>query len=96
MIFEFYGTECPHCMNMKPIVERLREEGVEIQSFEVWHNDNNAHKLNEYDKGFCGGVPFFVNSETKKWICGETTYEELKAIAPSPESRVVAPGNPVS
>ena len=32
----------------------------------------------EYDKDYCGGVPFFYNTETNKWICGETDYEELK------------------
>ncbi len=82
MIYEFYGEECPHCITMKPLVDKLRLEGVLVEQFEVWHNDNNAHKLHQYDDGSkCGGVPFFVNPETKKFICGEASYEELKALA---------------
>lgn len=81
MLLEFYGAECPHCESMKPIVERLRGEGISIESREVWHNDDNAHKMNQYDKGFCGGVPFYINPETQKWICGSTSYEELKKIS---------------
>ncbi len=34
--------------------------------------------MQEYDKGLCGGVPFFINTESKKFLCGETSYEELK------------------
>lgn len=81
MIYEFFGTECPHCINMKPLVERLQKEGIEVKSFEVWHNEDNANMLERIDEGHCGGVPFFYNPENKKWICGETTYDELKAIA---------------
>lgn len=81
MIIEFYGKECPHCIRMEPILRRLKEEGVEIQEYEVWHNEKNAKKMDEYDKGRCGGVPFFVNPETGKFVCGEAPYEELKKIA---------------
>jgi len=80
MIFEFYGKECPHCQSMKPIVEKLKNEGIVVESLEVWHNDDNANKMREYDNQHCGGVPFYVNPDTKKWICGATTYEELKKI----------------
>jgi hypothetical protein len=35
--------------------------------------------IKECDKGDeCGGVPFFFNTETKKWLCGEVEYEEIK------------------
>jgi len=79
MLLEFYGTECTHCIHMKPIVERLKtEEGIEIQSFETWHNAENEAKRKEYDKGLCGGVPFFFNTDTGKHICGGTDYETLK------------------
>ncbi|MEK7649565.1 MAG: hypothetical protein AAB367_01185 [Patescibacteria group bacterium] len=81
MLLEFYGLECPHCESMKPLVEKLRKEGVAVESFEVWHDKNNLAKLQEYDKGYCGGVPFFINPQTGKWICGEASYEELKNIA---------------
>ncbi|HSU72486.1 MAG TPA: hypothetical protein VLJ21_01395 [Candidatus Binatia bacterium] len=75
----FHGQECFHCRNMDPLVERLEKEfGIKITKLEVWHNEKNAQKLEEADQGRCGGVPFFWNSKTRKWICGETGYDELK------------------
>jgi hypothetical protein len=67
---------------MEPLIERLQvEEGIDIEQYEVWHNEENARKFEEYDKGYCGGVPFFINTTTGKWICGETSYEEFKTWA---------------
>ncbi len=64
---------------MAPLVERLeREEGVNVAKLEVWHSENNAKLMREYDKGYCGGVPFFFNKRTGKWLCGEVDYERLK------------------
>ncbi len=64
---------------MAPLVERLEsEEGVSIGKLEVWHHEANAKIMREYDQGYCGGVPFFFNKKTGKWICGETDYERLK------------------
>ena len=75
----FYGQECPHCQRMEVIEQRLqKEEGINITRFETWHNDENAAKMEEYDRGFCGGVPFYFNIKTQKWICGEASYEDLK------------------
>ncbi len=79
MLIEFYGLECSHCIKMAPLVSKLEEEtGVKIEKFETWHNADNNEKREEYDKGFCGGVPLFYNTETKDFICGEASYEELK------------------
>ncbi|MCL5733280.1 MAG: thioredoxin domain-containing protein [Patescibacteria group bacterium] len=78
MLLEFYGLECPHCKNMDPLVNRFEKEtGKKFEKYEVWHNEENAKKMNEYDKGSCGGVPFFINTETNNIICGEAPYEEL-------------------
>lgn len=78
-LIEFYGKECVHCKKMEPLVKRLEEElGIKIKKLEVWHNEKNAKLMEELDKGRCGGVPFFINLKTGKWICGATTYEELK------------------
>lgn len=64
---------------MAPLIERLEKEaGIKIEKYEVWHSEENMKKMQEYDTGMCGGVPFFVNTETKSFICGETSYEELK------------------
>lgn len=79
MLLEFYGEECSHCLKMKPLVERLeKEEGVKVEKYETWHNEENAKKFDEYDKGVCGGVPFFFNTETNQSICGEVSYGELR------------------
>jgi len=77
-LYEFYGEECPHCAAMEEKVERLEEnEDVTVEQLEVWHDEENAAKLEELDDGKCGGVPFFINTETGDWICGETSYDEL-------------------
>ena len=64
-VYFFYGTECPHCHNVMPYVESLRQKypDVEFRMLEVWHNDtNNAllsllnHKLGRKE----GGVPEVV------------------------------------
>ena len=78
-LIEFYGIECQHCIRMQPLIERLEEEtGLKIKRIEVWHNEANAKMMEQFDKGFCGGVPFFFNKKTVKWICGSTSYENLK------------------
>ncbi len=77
-LLEFYGKECPHCAGMAPLVERLEEEGVEVRKHEVWHSEQNATLMRQYDQGRCGGVPFFYNRQTGKWLCGPVSYEKLK------------------
>ena len=78
-LIEFYGTECVHCREMEPLIEKLeKEEGLKIERLEVWHNADNLNVMREYDKGYCGGVPFFYNKKTGKWICGSTSYEKFK------------------
>jgi thiol-disulfide isomerase/thioredoxin len=82
MLLDFYGRECPHCVVMEPLIKRVEKElKRKIRRLEVWHNEGNAEKLLEYDKGRCGGVPFFYNTGTGGWICGETTYDKLLAWA---------------
>ena len=78
MLLEFYGQECGHCFKMRPLIEKLeKEHGVKVEKYEVWHDKENAKKMSEYDKGLCGGVPFFYNTETQAFICGEAPYGEL-------------------
>ena len=78
-LLEFYGTECPHCVQMHKMVERLEKEvNVKIESLEVWHNKENEKRLLKLDKELCGGVPFFYNLKSNKWLCGEVSFEELK------------------
>lgn len=81
-ILEFYGETCPHCVAMKPLVERLeKEEGVTVEKYEVWNNEENAKKQAKYDTGLCGGVPFFFNTDTDEFLCGAVDYERLKEFA---------------
>ncbi|MBI4167879.1 MAG: thioredoxin family protein [Candidatus Aenigmarchaeota archaeon] len=78
-LLEFYGEECGPCIEMRPLIEKLeKEEGVKVTGLEVWHNAKNLEILRKYDKGRCGGVPFFFNKKTGEWICGSTGYEDLK------------------
>lgn len=78
-LLEFYGTECVHCNEMRPLVEKLeKDESVKIKRIEVWHNAANAQLMEKYDRGFCGGVPFFFNTKTGQWICGAVDYGTLK------------------
>lgn len=75
----YYGTECPHCERMMPLIEKLEKElGVTVDKKEVWHDEANAREMEEYDKDLCGGVPFLYNTENGKFVCGEANYEELK------------------
>ena len=77
-LLEFYGKECPHCIAMQPDIEKLEAEGFTIEHFETWHDEANAKKLQEYDTGLCGGVPFFFNTESKQFLCGEADAATLK------------------
>ncbi len=64
---------------MEPLVERLEhEENLKVAVYEVWHSEENAGLMKQYDKDYCGGVPFFFNKRSGKWICGATEYERLK------------------
>ena len=75
----FYGTECPFCHKMDPLVEKLeKEEGVKIKKLEAWHNSKNAKLLAEKDTIGCGGVPFFFNENSGKGLCGAVPYETFK------------------
>lgn len=78
----FYGTECDHCHEMKPLHEQLKQEtGLEVKEIECWHNAANAAYLEELDAGRCGAVPFYFNLNTKQFICGNCDYDKLKAWA---------------
>ena len=82
-------------MVVEKFVDRLITEGVKIKKVETWHNKENEKIFEDIDNGKvfiksedgeycedkCGGVPFMINQHTNKAICGETTYEELKAWA---------------
>ena len=80
----FSGTECEHCHEMLPLVDKLEKElGVKITLLEVWHNAENAAFLEKVDTNpdgstFCGGIPFFYNEKTGKRLCGNQKHEKLR------------------
>nr|UXY87432.1 CPARA_3gp387 [Cryptomonas sp.] len=93
-LLEFYGIECDHCVDMEPLMDQIeREGGIPVRRFEVWYNEENIKLLHKLDKGgACGGVPFFYNKKTRSWICGATTYPNLKAWAlGKPHERFLPP-----
>lgn len=81
-LLEFYGETCPHCVEMKPMIAKVEKDlGVSIEKIEVWNNEANATRLQDIDKGLCGGVPFFYNTETKAFICGSSDEKTITAWA---------------
>ena len=81
-LYMFYGTECVHCHEMMPLVDKLEKEGkLKITKLETWHNSANAKKLQDFDKGKCGGVPYFYNDSSGKSICGSTSFDKLRSWA---------------
>ncbi len=51
---------------------------MKVEKLEVWHDEGNARRMEEVDRGNCGGVPYFYNTGTKGFLCGEDSYEALK------------------
>ena len=47
----------------------------------MWYDSRNLALMTRIDRGRCGGVPFFYNKRTRRFICGATTYDNLKAWA---------------
>jgi thiol-disulfide isomerase/thioredoxin len=81
-LLEFYGEGCSNCEAMSVLVEKLeKEEGVDIIQYEVFGNAENYKLMQQYDQDYCGGVPFFFDTKTNDWICGATSYENLKSWA---------------
>ncbi|HIG98924.1 TPA: hypothetical protein HA231_05905 [Candidatus Woesearchaeota archaeon] len=75
----FTGTECAHCHEMTPLVDKLEMEiKARVERLEVWHNAENMAFLKKLDDGRCGGIPFFYNQKSGKWICGNVKYEKLR------------------
>ena len=66
---------------MAPMVDKLIKEGIAIERLETWHNQDNAAKLEKIDRGYCGGVPFFINTDSGRYICGGTDEKSLRAWA---------------
>jgi thiol-disulfide isomerase/thioredoxin len=61
-VYFFYGEECPHCHNVMPLVQSLKEKypGVDFQILETWHNTENQARSDSLNKKLgveSAGVP---------------------------------------
>ena len=68
-------------MRMMKLTDKLMKEypDAQIERKEVWHDKENMELVKQYDTDdICGGLPFYYDTETKKWLCGEVAYDELK------------------
>lgn len=78
----FYGQGCAHCEKMMPLVDQLESElNIPIERLETWRNQENQEYFRKCDIGGCGGVPYFFNTKSEKFICGEASYHDLLAWA---------------
>ena len=84
-IIMYHGLECPHCLAMMPLVDRLeKEEEVRVTKKEVWHNEENKEEMRsrrDLIAPACGGslgVPCFFSEKTNKVLCGEVSYRKFK------------------
>lgn len=82
----FTGTECPHCEIMRPLAARLTyETGIALEERDTWKKQSDYRLLENYQTAVgdpdCDGIPFFYNTDTGAFLCGEVSYKELKAWA---------------
>lgn len=79
----FIGTECPHCESMRPLLAKLTfDTGLVIEERDTWKNKSDYRLMENYqevvgDKD-CDGIPFFYNTKTDGYLCGEVNYKTLK------------------
>lgn len=91
-LIQFKGKGDDYCAQMEPLKEQLKEElGVQIRTFEVWQDQRNLELMQRLDRGRCGGVPFFYNKRSRRYICGATTYANLRAWALSEPCEPILP-----
>lgn len=84
----FYGTDCPHCEAMRPLIAKLAfDTGIVLDERDVWTSQadfriyENYQDLVRKNDPDCYGLPFFYNTKNKSYLCGEVNYKTLKAWA---------------
>lgn len=84
----FSGTECPHCDAMRPLVAKLAHDtGIILEEHDTWKNQSDYRLFENYQDAVkikdpeCDGLPFFYNTKTGDYCCGELSYRELKSWA---------------
>jgi thiol-disulfide isomerase/thioredoxin len=68
-VFFFYGEECPHCHNVMPFIESLKQKypDVDFQSLETWHNTTNQELFVSFNQKLGvenAGVPEVIIGNT--------------------------------
>lgn len=81
----FYGTDCPHCEAMRPLIAKLSfDTGIILNELDVWKDEAAYRMLENYQDRVkktdpeCDGLPFFYNTKTGDYLCGEVSYKTLK------------------
>ena len=75
----FFGDGCPFTKRAEPAIDCLEMHlGKRLNRLETWNSEEN-HNAYVAVGGMqnCGGVPFFYNNSTGKYICGVTTCDKL-------------------
>ncbi len=84
-IYLFYGKGCPHCTHEKAFLEQLKKKyPIEVKSFEVWYNKENAKLFNEMCRAYGTtpkGVPTtFIGEHYIVGFRPETTSKEIEEL----------------
>lgn len=71
---------------MRPLVAKLAfETGIILDERDVWKSESDFRLLENYQQATgddeCRGLPFFINTETGDFLCGEVNYKTLKSWA---------------
>ncbi len=79
----FIGTDCPHCVAMEPLLAKLTfDTGFVIEKRDTWKNKSDERLMEKYQEEVgdtdCDGIPFFYNTITGGYLCGEVNYTTLK------------------
>ncbi|OGC38446.1 hypothetical protein A2155_01540 [candidate division WWE3 bacterium RBG_16_52_45] len=75
-VYYFYGEGCPHCANVKPVLDELEQKypDLNIQRFEIYFNEESANLFQEVSASFSvpqpWGVPAVFIGE--KYFVGDT------------------------
>lgn len=73
----FYSATCPFTAKAAPAIEAAEAAtGVTITRRDVNKSRDAGVAYMKADNGRCGGVPYFWNSKTEKFICGAPSSAE--------------------
>lgn len=63
-LLEFYGIDCDHCVDMEPLIQKLRdEENLALRRFEVCVFEEQPAEEDGFEEGW---VLFFVKTSREE------------------------------